>query len=100
MRAAGIVNAPAFADTVKLSSSSGFYRTEAQMPFVNIKITREGATSAQKAELIKGVTDLLERVLAKPPSTTFVVIDEVNTEDWGIGGLTVDEYRKAMAAKK
>ena len=70
------------------------------MPYVNIKITREGATSAQKAELIKGVTDLLERVLAKPPSTTFVVIDEVNTEDWGIGGLTVDEYRKAMAAKK
>ena len=70
------------------------------MPYVNIKITREGATSAQKAELIKGVTDLLERVLAKPPSSTYVVIDEVNMEDWGVGGLPVDEFRKARAAKK
>ena len=67
------------------------------MPFVNIKITREGATSAQKAELIKGVTDLLERVLAKPPSTTFVVIDEVALEDWGVGGLPVEKFRKQAA---
>jgi 4-oxalocrotonate tautomerase len=64
------------------------------MPYVNIKITREGATPAQKAELIKGVTDLLQRVLNKNPNTTFVVIDEVALEDWGIGGLPVDEFRK------
>ena len=64
------------------------------MPYVNIKITREGATPAQKAELIKGVTLLLKDVLNKNPSTTFVVIDEVQLEDWGIGGLPVDEYRK------
>ena len=60
------------------------------MPYVNIKITREGATSAQKAELIAGVTDLLQRVLNKSPATTFVVIDEVALEDWGIGGLPVE----------
>jgi 4-oxalocrotonate tautomerase len=64
------------------------------MPYVNIKITREGATAAQKAELIKGVTDLLQRVLNKNPATTFVVIDEVALEDWGIGGLPVDEFRR------
>ncbi|MES2814080.1 MAG: 4-oxalocrotonate tautomerase family protein [Pseudomonadota bacterium] len=63
------------------------------MPYVNIKITREGATPAQKAELIAGVTELLQRVLDKNPATTFVVIDEVALEDWGIGGLPVQEYR-------
>ena len=64
------------------------------MPYVNIKITKEGATSAQKAELIKGVTDLLVRVLNKNPATTFVVIDEVEKENWGIAGVPVDEFRK------
>lgn len=63
------------------------------MPYINIKITREGATSEQKAELIAGVTDLLVRVLDKSPSTTFVVIDEVEMEDWGIGGVPVEEFR-------
>lgn len=64
------------------------------MPYVNIKITREGATDAQKARLIKGVTQLLVDILAKTPATTFVVIDEVAMEDWGVGGLPVAEYRK------
>lgn len=65
------------------------------MPYVNIKITREGATAAQKAELIQGVTRLLVDVLDKTPATTFVVIDEVAMEDWGIGGLPVEAYRQA-----
>ncbi|WP_299495633.1 4-oxalocrotonate tautomerase family protein [uncultured Shewanella sp.] len=64
------------------------------MPYVNIKITREGTTPVQKAELIKGTTELLGRVLDKDPNTTFVVINEVDLEDWGIGGLPVAEYRK------
>ena len=64
------------------------------MPIVDIKITREGATPEQKAELIAGVTDLLYRVLDKDPSVTFVVIQEVALEDWGVGGLPVKEYRK------
>ena len=63
------------------------------MPYINIKITREGATREQKAELIAGVTDLMVRVLDKSPATTFVVIDEVEMEDWGIGGMPVDEFR-------
>ncbi|MBF6131564.1 4-oxalocrotonate tautomerase family protein [Nocardia otitidiscaviarum] len=65
------------------------------MPYVNIKVTDEGVTRAQKAELIAGVTDLLTRVLHKDPATTFVVIDEVALEDWGIGGLPVPEYRRS-----
>jgi 4-oxalocrotonate tautomerase len=67
--------------------------TEETMPYVNIKITREGATRAQKNEIIKGVTDLLVRVLNKDPNGTFVVIDEVDLENWGVGGLPVDEFR-------
>jgi 4-oxalocrotonate tautomerase len=63
------------------------------MPFVNIKITREGATAEQKAELIKGVTELLVRVLNKNPATTVVVIDEVETDNWGIGGETITKIR-------
>ena len=64
------------------------------MPYVNIRITNEGATPDKKAQLIKGVTQLLYDVLGKNPQTTFVVIDEVDTDNWGIGGETVTARRK------
>jgi 4-oxalocrotonate tautomerase len=64
------------------------------MPYVNIKITREGATPEKKAQLIEGVTDLLRTVLGKNPQTTVIVIDEVDTDNWGIGGQTVTERRR------
>lgn len=64
------------------------------MPYVNIKITEEGASAEQKARLIQGVTELLTQVLNKDPATTFVVIDEVAMEDWGIAGLPVSTYRR------
>jgi 4-oxalocrotonate tautomerase len=64
------------------------------MPFVNIKITQDGVTPAQKAELIKGVTDLLVKVLHKNPATTVVLIEEVETDNWGIGGETVTARRR------
>jgi 4-oxalocrotonate tautomerase len=70
------------------------------MPFVNIRITNEGATAAQKQELIQGVTDLLQRVLNKNPATTFVIIDEVETDNWGIGGQNVTTLRQRAAAAK
>ncbi|MBK3777765.1 4-oxalocrotonate tautomerase family protein [Azospirillum sp. YIM DDC1] len=76
------------------------------MPYVNIQITREGtspgatgATPEQKATLIKGVSDLLFEVLNKPHAATFVVIDEVPMENWGMGGLPVEEYRRQTAGK-
>jgi 4-oxalocrotonate tautomerase len=64
------------------------------MPYVNIKVTNEGVTREQKTQLIKGVTDLLRDVLGKDPATTFVVIDEVELTDWGIGGMNVEDWRK------
>lgn len=64
------------------------------MPYVNIKLTREGATPAQKAALIAGVTQLLVDVLGKNPQTTVVVIDEVDTDNWGIAGKTVTARRR------
>ncbi len=65
------------------------------MPYVNIKITREGATSEQKAALIKGATQLLVDILGKNPATTVVVIDEVETDNWGIGGESITVRRQA-----
>ena len=68
------------------------------MPYVNIRITDEGATTEQKKQLIEGVTKLLEDVLGKNPKTTFVIIDDhTSTDNWGIGGQTVTELRKARA---
>ena len=65
------------------------------MPYVNIKITREGeVTAEQKRRLIEGTTDLLHDVLGKNKATTVVTIDEVDTDNWGIGGVPVTEIRK------
>ena len=64
------------------------------MPYVNIKITKEGATSEQKERLIKGVTELLQKELGKNPATTVVVIDEVDTDNWWIGGESVTVKQK------
>lgn len=63
------------------------------MPFVNIRITKEGATAEQKERLIAGATRLLQEVLDKNPPTTFVIIDEVETDNWGIGGESVTRRR-------
>ncbi len=64
------------------------------MPYVNIKITREGVTPEQKAELVRGATKLLVDVLGKNPQTTVVVIEEIDTDNWGIGGETVTVRRQ------
>ena len=63
------------------------------MPYVRIEITDEDVTDDAKAELIAGVTDLLQRLLGKDPATTFVVIDEVPLANWGIGGVPVADWR-------
>jgi 4-oxalocrotonate tautomerase len=63
------------------------------MPYVLIQVTREGVTLPQKQALIRGATDLLVRVLDKDPAATFVVIDEVDTDNWGVAGRTVTQLR-------
>ena len=67
---------------------------EAAMPYVNFKLTPEGLTASKKEVLIKKVTELLVTELNKNPDTTFVTIEEVDTDNWGIGGKSVTEIRK------
>lgn len=69
------------------------------MPYVNIKITNEGVTKEQKKQLMEGATQLLVDVLDKNPSTTIVVIDEVETDNWGIAGIPVTTLRKQASAE-
>ena len=64
------------------------------MPFVNIKITNEGVTPEKKEQLISGATQLLVDVLGKNPKTTVVIIEEVETDNWGMGGESVTTRRK------
>jgi 4-oxalocrotonate tautomerase len=79
---------------------------EKAMPIVTIQVTREGnkpgtdaVTADEKAQLIAGVSELLRDVLNKPLEATFVVIQEVELENWGWGGLPVNEYRRQKAQK-
>lgn len=64
------------------------------MPYIHIQITNEGVTKEQKQQLIKESTDLMVKILNKDPATTFVVIEEVDTDNWGVAGMTVTELRK------
>jgi 4-oxalocrotonate tautomerase len=70
------------------------------MPYVNIRITKEGATAEQKERLIQGVTGMLRDILGKDPQTTVVVIDEVETDNWGIGGESITVRRKRQRTEQ
>jgi 4-oxalocrotonate tautomerase len=67
------------------------------MPYILIQVTREGVSPEQKQQLIRGATDLVVDVLGKDPQTTFVVIDEVDTDNWGVAGQSVTQLRQAKA---
>ncbi|MDX1815466.1 MAG: 4-oxalocrotonate tautomerase family protein [Thermodesulfobacteriota bacterium] len=67
------------------------------MPYGNVRITREGSSAEQKAEVIRRMTQVLVDVLDKNPETTVVVIDEVETDNWGIGGTTITKRRQRKA---
>jgi 4-oxalocrotonate tautomerase len=70
------------------------------MPYVNVRLLDTGVTPQQKDEIIKGMTDVLVKVLNKDPNATFIVIDEVAAENWGMGGTSIASSRKAEAARK
>jgi 4-oxalocrotonate tautomerase len=70
------------------------------MPYINIRITKEGISKRQKQELIAGATQLLVDVLGKDPSTTVVVIDEVDMDNWGFAGEPITEWRRKGQKKK
>ena len=68
------------------------------MPYVNIKVTREAVTAGQKQALIRGVTDLLVKVLDKDPQSTHIVIDEIDPDNWGFGGESVADHQHREGA--
>jgi len=63
------------------------------MPYVNVRITRDGVTREQKAQVIAEMTETLQRVLNKRPELTHIVIDEIDTDDWGVAGETTTVIR-------
>lgn len=63
------------------------------MPYVSVRVTRDGVTREQKARIVAEITDTLQRVLGKRPEHTHVVIDEVEPEDWGFAGMLTPDYR-------
>ncbi|MFA5834903.1 MAG: 4-oxalocrotonate tautomerase family protein [Bacteroidota bacterium] len=64
------------------------------MPYVNVKITKDGVTVSQKAQVVKEITETLQRVLGKKPEHIHIVIDEVETDNWGFAGKLTTELRK------
>ena len=69
------------------------------MPYVNIKITRDGVTKRQKGTIIKEITETLVRTLNKKPEHIHIVIDEIDPENWGYAGMTTAEFRKKNIKK-
>ena len=67
------------------------------MPIVTVKVTRDGVTAAQKAQIVAEITDTLGRVLGKRPEHTHVVIEEIDPENWGYAGVLTTEYRKTQS---
>lgn len=66
------------------------------MPYVSVRITKEGVTPEQKAAIVREITDTLVRVLGKRPEHTHVIIDEVDPENWGYAGMLTTEYRRGQ----
>jgi 4-oxalocrotonate tautomerase len=64
------------------------------MPYVNVRITKTGVTVEQKAQIVKEITETLQRVLGKKPEHTHIIIDEIDEQNWGFAGMLTTEYRK------
>lgn len=67
------------------------------MPYINVRLIDDQVTAAQKSEVIRQITQVMVDVLGKDPNTTFVVIDEVSIDNWGLGGQSVRERRRVKA---
>ena len=69
------------------------------MPYVNVRITKDGVTAEQKAQIVAEITGTLQRVLGKRPDHTHIVIDEIELENWGFSGMLTSEYRRRQAGQ-
>lgn len=67
------------------------------MPFISLRITKDGVTREQKAQVIAEFTETLQRVLNKRPELTHIVIEEVDTDNWGVSGITTTEFRSRQS---
>jgi 4-oxalocrotonate tautomerase len=67
------------------------------MPYVNVRITKDGVTTEQKARIVAEITETLRNVLGKRPDQTHIIIDEVETDNWGFAGMLTTEYRKQQS---
>ena len=66
------------------------------MPYVNVRITRDGVTVEQKRQVVEEITRTLVEVLGKRPEHIHVIIDEVEPENWGFAGMLTTDYRKTQ----
>ena len=64
------------------------------MPYINVKITKDGVTIEKKRRIVEEMTATLVSVLGKKPEHIHIVIDEIDEENWGFAGLLTTEYRK------
>ena len=55
------------------------------MPFINLKIAGK-LTAEQKEQIAQEFSDTLLRVAGKNPKVTYTVIEEIERENWAIGG--------------
>jgi 4-oxalocrotonate tautomerase len=62
------------------------------MPYVNVRITKDGVTAEQKSIIVAEITQTLQRVLGKRPEHTHIIIDEIEPENWGFAGMLTTEY--------
>jgi 4-oxalocrotonate tautomerase len=67
------------------------------VPYVNVRITNDGVTAEQKAQIVAEITQTLQRVLGKRPEHTYIIIDEVDPENWGFAGMLTTEYRRQQS---
>ncbi len=64
------------------------------MPYVNVKITKDGTSVEQKKQIVEGITNILVNVLNKKPEHIHIIIDEIEPENWGFAGMLTTEFRK------
>jgi 4-oxalocrotonate tautomerase len=70
------------------------------MPYVNVRITKDGVTAEQKRQIVEEITNTLVKVLNKKPEHTHIVIDEIELENWGFAGMLTSKYRKQVEQEK
>ncbi len=79
---------------VKMTAANKHERLRKNMPYINVKITKDGTSAAQKKQIVEEMTRTLVKVLGKKPEHIHIVIDEVEPENWGFAGMLTTEYRQ------